>query len=226
MPSVSYYRGKLGKVLKLRVKQVTVIRMVGMCGIISQFIGFIVLLVATSRSPWFSWTENYISVLGIRGSTSTLFNGGLMAVAIFSLIFAVGLKNGILWGKRLGQAGIVSLALGSCAIGAMGIFPRTTGIPHDCASVIFFAFIPLSLLFIGAAIVTSSEKLLGVLTLIAGTLMGVLGIALQLVPMPWSGGAIPQLLPCLPWSLWSIIFGTRLLIRPEQFTKATSSGNL
>ncbi len=197
--------------IKLRAKQVAIIRMVGICGIISQIVGFAVLLVVVSCSPWFSWTENHLSVLGVRGSASTLFNYGLVIVGVLSFSFAIGLRKSILLGKRLGQVGTVSLALGSCAIGAMGIFPRTTGAPHDYASLVFFIFIPLALFLIGIAIMTSSEKWLGLLTLIAGILV----VAVYLVPWPWSGGAIPQTLSYLPWSLWSVVFGTRLLIRPE-----------
>lgn len=202
----------MGRMIKLRAKQVIIIRMTGICGIISPIVGFIVLLVAISRSPWFSWTENHLSVLGVRGSASTLFNSGLVLVGILSFMFAIGLRKSILSGKRLGQVGTVSLALGSCAVGAMGIFPRTTGTPHDGASLAFFIFIPLSLFLIGLVVMTSSEKLPGLLTIIAGVLM----VAFQLVPWPWSGGAIPQALSWLPWSLWSIVFGVRLLIRPER----------
>ena len=208
----------MGRMIKLRAKQATTIRIAGICGIISQVVGFIVLLAVISRSPWFSWTENHLSILGVGGSASTLFNCGLVLVGILSLMFAIGLRKSILLGKRLGQVGAVSLALGSCAIGAMGIFPRTTGISHDCASLALFTFITLSLFLIGVAMMTSSEKWLGLVTLIAGVLMvifDVLMVTFQLVPWPWSGGAILQALSCLPWSLWSIVFGTRLLIRPK-----------
>jgi len=35
-------------------------RMTGICGIISQLVGLIALLVAAiSSSPWFSWTEDH-----------------------------------------------------------------------------------------------------------------------------------------------------------------------
>ena len=49
----------------------------------------------------------------------------------------------------------------------------------------------------------------GLLSLIAGSLI----IALYLIPWPWNGGAIPQLLFCLPWSLWTVVFGVGLLVR-------------
>ena len=182
----------------------------GVCGITSQLVGLVTLLAAVSGSPWFSWTENYLSVLGVRGSAITLFNSGLILSGVFSLIFALGLGKSLLSG-RLGQLSMISLILGSGALSAMGIFPRTTGVPHNCASVVFLVFVYLAIFLIGIMAITASQKVWGVLSLTAVFVI----IAFQLVPWPWSGGAIPQLLYCLPWSLWTIAFGVRLLVRPK-----------
>ena len=73
-------------------------RITGVCGIISQLVGITALLVAVSSSPWFSWTENHISVFGVEGSAKMLFNGGLILAGIFSLIFAIGLGRYFLSG--------------------------------------------------------------------------------------------------------------------------------
>ena len=104
---------------------------------------------------------------------------------------------------------MVSLILGSMAISAMGIFPRTIDLPHNLASIAFFMFITLALLLVGVAVITASQMRWGLPSLTAGVLI----IAFQLVPWPWSGGAIPQLLFCLLWSLWTIAFGVGLLVR-------------
>ena len=183
----------------------------GVCGITSQLVGLTTLLAVVYSSPWFSWTENHLSVLGTEGSTATLFNSGLILTGILSLIFAIGLGKSLLSGQRLGQWGMISLVLGSVAFSAMGIFPRTTGIPHNCVSLAFFVFVYLAIFLIGIMAITASQKIWGVLSLTAVILIAVF----QLVPWPWSGGAIPQLLSCLPWSLWTIAFGVRLLVRPK-----------
>ncbi len=183
----------------------------GASGITSQLVGLTVLLAAISAYPWFSWTENYLSVLGVEGPATTLFNSGLILTGLLSLVFAIGLGKSLLSGRPLGQLGMVSLVLGSIAISATGIFPRNTGLPHDCASLAFFIFITLSLSLIGVTAITTSQMICGLLSLTAGVLM----VAFQLVPWPWEGGAIQQLLSCLPWSLWTIVLGIRLLVRPE-----------
>lgn len=183
-------------------------KIAGVCGIISQLVVLTVLLVAISSSPWFSWTENHISVLGVEGSAATLFNSGLVLTGALSLIFAIGLRQSLL-SSRLGQLGMVILILSSIAFSAMGIFPRTIDLPHDSASIAFFVFIILAFLLIGVAAITASQVRWGLLSLTAGVLI----IAFWLVPWPWSGGAIQQLLFCLPWSLWTIVFGVGLLVR-------------
>ena len=183
-------------------------RIAGVCGVTSQVIGFISIFVAVSMSPWFSWTENYISILGVRGSATTLFNSGLILTGVLSLIFAIGPRKNLLSVRLLGQLGMIGPVLASVALSTMGVFPRTTGILHNCASLAFFLFISLALFLIGIRIITASQKIWGVLSLTAVTLI----VAFQLIPWPWIGGAIPQLLSCLPWSLWTITFSIRLLM--------------
>ncbi len=183
----------------------------GACGIASQAIGLISLLAAVSRSPWFNWTEHDLSILGVDGSATALFNSGLVLAGVFSLIFAIGLGKSLLSGQSPGRWGVVSLVLGSTAFSAMGIFPRTIVVPHNFASFAFFIFISLGIFLIGIGAITASQKIWGILSLTAAILMA----AFQLAPWPWSGGAIPQLLSYLPWSLWTVAFGVRLLMRPK-----------
>ena len=186
-------------------------RVAGVCGITSQSVGLISLLATVSMSPWFSWTGNHLSVLGVKGSATTLFNFGLILTGVLSLIFAIGLGKNPLSRRLLGQLGVASLVLGSVALSAMGAFPRTTGLPHNLASLAFFLFIPLAISLIGIGIISTSQKIWGALSLMAAILI----VVFQLVPWPWSGGAIPQLLSVLSWSLWTIAFGVRLLMKPK-----------
>lgn len=181
----------------------------GVCGLTSQLAGLITLLVAVSMAPWFSWTENYLSVLGVVGSATILFNSGLILAGVFSIVFAIGLGKSLLSSRWLGQLGMASLILGSMAFSATGIFPRTTGIPHNIASLAFFTFISLAIFLVGIDILTTSPKIWGILSLIAVVLIAIF----QLVP--WSGGAISQVLSYLPWSLWTIAFAIKLLVRPK-----------
>ena len=181
-------------------------RVSGACGIASPVVGLTVILVAISNSPWFSWTENDISVLGVEGSTTALFNWGLILTGLLSLVFAIGLRTNFVSG-RMGRLGINSLLLGSVAISATGILPRSIDVPHDIVSIGFYLLTTLALVLVGVAAIAASKIRGGVLSITAGVLV----LALLKAPWPWTGGAIEQLLACLPWSLWIIAFAVRLL---------------
>jgi len=181
-------------------------RVSGACGIASQLAGLTAILVAVLASPSFSWTENDLSVLGIEGSATAVFNWGLVLTGLLSLVFAIGLRRNLL-SSRLGEIGTFSLILGSVSLSAIGIFPRSINMPHDSASIAFFVLITLALLLVGVAAVIASQIRWGLLSLIAAALM----LAFMLAPWPWTGGAIEQLISCLPWSLWTVILGIRLL---------------
>lgn len=182
-------------------------KIAGICGIASQFVALATLLFAVSKSPWFSWTENDISVLGVNGSVTALVNSGFILTGVLSLIFAIGLRRNLLT-SRLGQLGMVSLVLGSIMIAAIGVFPRTIGLPHDVASIAAFVFITLALFLVGVSALTASHIVWGLLSLAGAVIM----VVFQLVPWPWSGGSIPQLLISLPWSLLTLILGVGLLL--------------
>ena len=181
-------------------------RVSGSCGVISQLLVLTIILVTIFNSPWFSWTEYDISVLGVEGSMTALFNWGLILTGLIHLVFVIGLSKSLPLGW-LGRLGGVSLLLGSVALSAVGVFPRTLDVPHDAASIAFYVLIALALLLVGVAAIRSSRMLVGWLSLTAG----VVTIVFLQVPWPWSGGAIEQLLSCLPWSLWTIVFGVRMV---------------
>ena len=183
-------------------------RIAGICGIVSPFIALAVLLIAVSSSPWFSWTEYNLSILGVEDSSAGLFNAGLVLVGVLSVTFTIGLRKGLI-SSRLGELGIANLMLGSIALAATGIFPGTMDLPHDMASGAFFALVTLAFFLVGVAAMTASHTAWGLSSLTASVLI----IVLRLIPWPWDGGAIPQLLYCLPWSLWTIIFGIGLLVK-------------
>lgn len=185
-------------------------KIAGLCGVLSPFLGLALVGVAIYYYPTFSWTENYLSLLGVEGPARASFNASLIVDAVLAIAFAVGFAATLSSRRRLGRLGIAVLILGACAIGFVGIFPRTTGAPHNYASAFFFALVPLALFIIGAAQLASSRMASGLLTFACGILM----VVLQLIPWPWGGTAISQLLAGLPWSLWLFVSGVRLLRTP------------
>ncbi len=193
-------------------ERATLLRIAGLCGIMSPIISFTLLALSIHYAPWFNWRGYFLSDLGMQGDRAAmLFKGGLITGGILSAAFAIGLmRSSLLPSSPLGRLGALALILASCAVAAIGILPKTMNNPHTFAAGTFFTLAPFSLLLIGAAMTASSEKALGLLTFI----MGVLTFAIALVPWPWVGSAISQALLVAPLSAWSVVLGTRLLVKP------------
>jgi hypothetical membrane protein len=178
------------------------------CGVISPLTGLIFIWIAVHNSPWFRWTEEDLSVLGVNGSAAAFFNCGLVLTGLLSLAFVIGPGRSLLLRQPLEYAAILSLVFGSIALAIIGLVPRTNAIPHNIASGAFFILIPLGMFVIGLSLIKSTQLPLGIFSMVTAILM----VGLQLAPWPWQGGAIPQLLSSLPWSLWMVTMGIRLLL--------------
>ncbi|MDY6918159.1 MAG: DUF998 domain-containing protein [Chloroflexota bacterium] len=196
-------------------------RLAGLCGVLSPLLGISLVAASIHLCPSFSWTQNYLSLLGVERSSAAAFNGGLIASGVLALGFAIGFRRSIPGVRLLRPLATLGLALGACALCAIGVFPRTTGTPHDVASAAFFVLIPVSLLLTGTAQVLRTARAWGLFTFACAVLM----IVPQLVPWPWDGGAIEQMLAGGPWSLWLMAFGTRLILAREPSRLTAEQGS-
>jgi len=181
-----------------------------LCGVASPFVGLALIAASVAHCPSFSWFDNYLSVLGVEPSSQALFHASLIAGAILHAAFAIGLWRVLAPRPRVARLGLLGLLLGACALCAIAVYPRTSGTPHDVASVGFFALVPLSLLVIGVSQLVSVRASRTFFTVACGLLM----VILQLIPWPWGDGAISQFLASLPFSVWLIAYGTELLLSP------------
>lgn len=187
-------------------KRTLTLRAAGLCGVASPIIALALISLAISMSPWFSWTENALSDLGVRGTAAVLFNSGLVIGGILTGIFAVGLRE-TLRSRTLSHAGALIFVLDAAALCAIGVFPETTGKIHFYVSVAFFTLFPIAMFLIGASMTRfSSERKLGLFTVLVGL------VAAVIWAFQWDGVAIPEIVAGVSASAWSIIFGTRLLL--------------
>lgn len=185
------------------------IRMPGICGIVSPILAFTCITLAIALAPQFSWTDNALSDLGIVPSgTSILFNLGLIFSGILTFVFASGLVT-YFKGNSLGRFGAFVLMLDSVALAAIGIFPENVKPMHLYASVSFFALFPISLLFVTASCLRSSEARMGFFTLSIALSATVVWIA-QFLLRYVHGVAIPEVLSALAASLWVIVLSFKM----------------
>lgn len=183
------------------------IRVAGLCGVIGPIVSLSMVLLAVANSPWFNWTRNALSDLGVRGFSSLLFNSGLVIGGTLMTVFALGLVE-VMKGSVLGRLGAFILVLDGAFLTAIGIFPETFGAVHLYVSAAFFALIPPSLIPLGVAMVGNPPgKMLGLLAFLAAV------VAMAVWFFPWNGVAIPETISSLAASSWSIPAGLRVYRR-------------
>ncbi|MEA2089784.1 MAG: DUF998 domain-containing protein [Thermoproteota archaeon] len=184
-------------------KPATRLKIAGICGVASPIVAFTCIFLTISLSPWFNWTKNALSDLGVS-ETSALFNLGLIISGILILVFAIGLREA-LSNRVLGYIGASILVLGAISLCGIGIFTEEYGNLHLYVSLAFFILVPISSFLIGASMMQApSEKMLGTFIILAGI------AAIVVWVFPWEGLAIPETISSFANSMWSVILGTKL----------------
>ncbi len=179
-------------------------KVAGLCGIIGPVIALTSISLAILYAPWFSWTKNALSDLGVYGISAVIFNFGLIICGIATAIFGIGVKE-ILPKRILSRIGRITLTLDCIDLCAIGIFPETAGIIHFYVSVVFFVLLSISLILLGAdGLREQPRRKEGIYMILSGILAGAVWL------FPWEGVAIPEIIAALTISLWSIILGFRL----------------
>lgn len=184
------------------------LRVAGLCGVTVPVVAFSCISIAIYLSPWFSWTANALSDLGV-GEAAWVFNSGLMAGGILTMIFAVGL-----WAafreRALGRVGAAGLFLDAVALFGIGVFSEAAGSIHFYFSVAFFVLFPISLFLLGASAILSGSVKFGSSTILIGVFAAIPWV------FSWDGVAIPEAISALFASIWVIWEGARLYLGREK----------
>lgn len=181
------------------------IKVGGLCGIVTPVLISAFILSAIYLSPWFDWMENALSDLGVNGVAAVLFNTGLILSGLLTLIFAFGLRE-TLRDRKSNQIGVAILMLAAVALSCIGFFPETVKPLHFYFSVAFFVLLSISLLTIGFTVTLQpSRRGIGLFTLLLGFASAIPWI------FSWKGVAIPEALSALAALIWLFVVGFRLL---------------
>jgi len=186
-------------------------RVSSVLGIIGPVFTFILIFSAISQAPWFTWTGNALSDLGVHEESALLFNSGLIIGGILDVVFAFGVMR-FYQNRRIGRDGAFFLLLASIFLTSIGIFPETTpNNIHFIVSVAFFAMFPVSLLIQSAAMLAMpTHKKLGAFTIIMA-IVAIIPWTIWIPLKPYRGVAIPELVSALAAATWSIVMSSTLL---------------
>ena len=140
-------------------KQQTALKLAGLFGIFSAITFLIGMGLSVYFSPWFSWTENWISEIGgatgvtpiwaARGLSSVIFNISLSLSGIFGVLFSVNLKKSQMFSTNIGKLVTMVMSINMAALFGIGFFPITLGKIHVWSSYTPFLFIPFCLISSG-----------------------------------------------------------------------------
>lgn len=180
------------------------LRIAGLCGIAAPLVAFPCILISISLSPWFNWSTNALSDLGVREG-AWLFNSGLVAAGILSMIFASGIWKA-LKEQALVRVGGALFFIDAFALFGIGVFSEAAGTIHTCFSAAFFVLFPLSLFLLGASSIVAGSGKFGSFTILIGVMAAIPWA------FSWKGVAIPETISALAASAWSVTQGARLYL--------------
>jgi hypothetical membrane protein len=176
------------------------VRLFGYFGIFTPILGFAMILLAIETAPWFSWTGNALSDLGVDGLTAVVFNHGLQMTAALMSLYSLGVYE-FTRGDTVGQAGFLLTLASAVFLFFIGLFPETAGRVHFYFSVAFFVSLPLSSLTLAYYNWRQGCRRLSYLSAAVGAMA-------VLVWVPgWDAVAIPEALSALAVGAWSSVFG-------------------
>ena len=193
------------RVLLVLSVQGRLIRVSGLCGITAPIFGFSSIFIAIHYSPWFRWAENALSDLGVEGFSALVFNSGLVVSGFLLLVFSMNLTR-LLAEDFFSRIGHRLFSLASVDLCLIGVLSENFGVLHFYVSILFFIFLPLSLILMGVSLIKSSPfKRLGYIALLSSVFA--IGIWLP----TWRGVAVPEFISALTGSTWCVGAGFYLL---------------
>ncbi len=177
-------------------------KIAGACGIIAPVILLLSILAAIFYAPWFSWTDNALSDLGVSGMPAYLFNGSLAVSGFLMLIFGTGLYMN--FPDRIPKAGSILFILSSAMLSGVGVFTLDTRFLHILCAGSFFILSAVAIILIGIWEMKNRKQ--GKIPIALGILSGIMWI------IPWGAGiAINEITSALFICLFSVIHGKELL---------------
>jgi len=179
------------------------IKAAAICGILGVIVVYLLILLAIFYYPNFSWFNNALSDLGVKGISAIIFNTSLIIGGALLFIFTIGL---ILYTKgAISKIGSISLLASAIFLALIGVFPENYGPIHFYVSVAFFVLTALSLLALASYLLLESSKLSGLLTLVGALIAALIWL------LPWRGVAIPEATSSLILSARVVAFAVKMM---------------
>jgi hypothetical membrane protein len=191
-----------GQQLNLRERGCFSMRLRKILGVLSATIAYPFIVASIVLSPWFNFYDNALSDLGnttLHGSTSWIFNSGLMLSGLVTVSFAILVLTQHRSWKYLSWT--LLLLISGVDLALVGLFPENLGSIHWVVSVILFASMALTTLVYSFCSWPLGSPDIGALSLGCGIVIAIIWF----VAWPWHGVAIQEILSSAMMSVWLIL---------------------
>ena len=188
---------------------VRILRLCGFFGMLTPVVGFIMVFLAISQAPWFSWTLNALSDLGVDGFEAVLFNSGLPLTGAVMMMFSAGLFE-LTKGSTVGRAGSAVHFASAVLLILIGVINETIEPWHYVVSFAFFASLAVMLAIMGVYHWRTNMKRFTILAWSAAAL----GVVIWM--LPWRGVALPEAISAVCVSVWQVSLGYWMYMLKEE----------
>ena len=191
------------------------------CGILSPLVILSFISLALADSPWFSWTENWLSDIGgepgdrpiwsARGTASILFNLGLIFGGLLAMVFWTELKEEMEIFEPEGRLAMKLFLVEAVALTLVGALPFSTGVPHMAVALIFFLLVPVFFFKIGRELYRREETRGESWLWISFFVLSATAVCCLALPRPWGGNAVVEMVPATSLSVFMIYYAFKFL---------------
>jgi hypothetical membrane protein len=196
--------GRMMGIMKGCLKRISDPYFASWIGILAPLYTILSIGVSIVFSPWFSWTNNALSDLGVS-PLAPIFNSGLIIGGILSSFFSMALARAERQSLPC-YLGSILLLLACLSLAGIGIFPESFGRLHFYVSLAFFVLLIIASIILGIGfMMRPGTKPLGILS----ASVGILGI-LAWTTMRFPGVAIPEAISAFPASILLLALSLRL----------------
>lgn len=181
-------------------------------GIVGPLVTLSLTTLDTVISPWFTWTNNALSDLGVH-PYSYLFNYSLIFEGIMNLLLAIGLYQAY----KIRKYTVATLIISGFGLAMVGVFVETYHLYHLTFALIYFILFPASIIMFSRQIGSNHRpqamfgyaiSVISLITIVAGILIGFGEISSVSL-----GLAIPEMIEAVLLGIWSIYISAWTLTR-------------
>ncbi|WP_156778505.1 DUF998 domain-containing protein [Thermoplasma acidophilum] len=185
-------------------------RSLALGGVIGPVITILFILIDVAVSPWFSWSRNALSDLGVH-PYGYLFNSGLIIEGVLNIAFVISLK-------RIRTAGYVQalMIVSGLALALVGVFNEHFGYLHLIFALIYFVLFPISIIIASVrASLPAWIRVYGIAGSAAALAVIVIGIGFvfHFVTIKNVGLAVPEFIEAVLLAAWSISAGSIVYLK-------------